>query len=56
MFYRDTTRTQPVLIERIPATVMGREPLDMLKDVELITEAFDKATIYIPEWSSSEQY
>lgn len=51
VFYRDSGKTQPVLIERVPASIIGREPLAMLKDIELVTDGFEKSTIYIPEWS-----
>lgn len=51
VFYNDDLKTQPNLIEEIPATIVGIGALPMLQDVELLTNAFDQPTLYIPEWN-----
>lgn len=51
VFYKDSTREEVAMIETTPATIVGTEPIMMLQDIELATNAFDSPTIYIPSWN-----
>ena len=51
VFYRDNSRLVPDLIETSPTPIVGASAINILKEVEAITNAFDSPTIYVPEIS-----
>lgn len=54
VYYADSTKRAALCIENSPASIVGPNARTMLEDVELLTNAFDQPTLYIPEWNIGE--
>lgn len=52
VFYDSAMKKKATLIENLPTSIQGLGALSMLQDIEQITDAFERPTIYIPEWNS----
>ena len=53
IFYSDSSKRNAMLIEHQPASIIGVEPKSMLEDIEIMTNAFDYPTLYLPKWNIS---
>lgn len=51
VFYKDHTKKNIHMIDSIPSSIVGVEPMMMLEDLDLMTRAFDLPTLYIPDWN-----
>lgn len=53
VFYKEPQKLNAIFIEDTPATVIGFDALSMAQDIELLCNALDAPTIYIPKWNTS---